>query len=178
LGSPKLGQFTSHDPLGYVDTQNLYAFAAFDPINGWDPFGLESQGQAEEADQEKSRLPVVGDFFSDRDSELKREAIEYGLMDAPVVVGPTPEKNQPEGEWLGGGERKMRLKDAPSVEPNWDRHTFLHELDHAIEESRVSRRTSGRATLLTEYVMMMRLLGKNGVGVPSSGVRSSCRRVV
>jgi RHS repeat-associated protein len=39
--SPKLGQFTSHDPLGYVDTQNLYAFAAFDPINGWDPFGLE-----------------------------------------------------------------------------------------------------------------------------------------
>jgi hypothetical protein len=26
-----------------VDTQNLYAFAAFDPINGWDPYGLSSQ---------------------------------------------------------------------------------------------------------------------------------------
>jgi RHS repeat-associated protein len=47
--SPKLGQFTSHDPLGYVDTQNLYAFAAFDPINAWDPYGLEAIGQAEES---------------------------------------------------------------------------------------------------------------------------------
>jgi hypothetical protein len=45
--SLKLGQFTSHDPLGYVDTQNLYAFAAFDPINGWDPYGLEKIGQTQ-----------------------------------------------------------------------------------------------------------------------------------
>jgi len=48
--SPTLGQFTSHDPLGYVDTQNLYAFAAFDPINAWDPYGLEAQEQVELAD--------------------------------------------------------------------------------------------------------------------------------
>mgnify|MGYP006191519927 CR=1 FL=1 len=40
--SPRLGQFVSHDPLEYVDSSNLYAFAAFDPINKWDPFGLES----------------------------------------------------------------------------------------------------------------------------------------
>jgi hypothetical protein len=45
--SQKLGQFTSHDPLGYVDTQNLYAFAAFDPINGWDPYGLSNVEQTQ-----------------------------------------------------------------------------------------------------------------------------------
>ncbi len=31
----------SHDPLHYVDSVNLYSFAAFDPINSWDPMGLE-----------------------------------------------------------------------------------------------------------------------------------------
>jgi RHS repeat-associated protein len=31
---PRLGQFLSHDPLGYVDSYNPYAFVAFDPING------------------------------------------------------------------------------------------------------------------------------------------------
>ncbi len=37
---PRLGQFLSHDPLGYIDSYNLYQFASFDPINRWDPFGL------------------------------------------------------------------------------------------------------------------------------------------
>ena len=38
--SPRLAQFLSHDPLGYVDSYNLYAYVAFDPINGFDPWGL------------------------------------------------------------------------------------------------------------------------------------------
>ncbi|MBI3183963.1 MAG: hypothetical protein HYZ28_17645 [Myxococcales bacterium] len=38
--SPELGEFLSQDPLGYHDSFNLYAYTAFDPINGWDPFGL------------------------------------------------------------------------------------------------------------------------------------------
>ncbi|MBA2663650.1 MAG: RHS repeat-associated core domain-containing protein, partial [Bradymonadaceae bacterium] len=38
--SPALGQFLSTDPLGFVDSYNPYAYAAFDPINGWDPWGL------------------------------------------------------------------------------------------------------------------------------------------
>ncbi len=38
--SPKLGQFLTHDPLGYVDGYNPWAYAVFDPINFWDPYGL------------------------------------------------------------------------------------------------------------------------------------------
>jgi len=44
--SPQLAQFMSHDPLEYIDSFNLYAFATLDPINFWDPWGLDSQGLA------------------------------------------------------------------------------------------------------------------------------------
>ena len=40
--SPLLGQFVSHDPLEYIDSKNMYAFAALDPVNGWDPWGLKN----------------------------------------------------------------------------------------------------------------------------------------
>ena len=39
-------QFLSHDPIGYADSYSLYAFAAFDPINNWDPFGLSNANLA------------------------------------------------------------------------------------------------------------------------------------
>jgi len=42
--STELGQFLSHDPVGYADSYNLYAYAGYDPINGWDPLGLSSSG--------------------------------------------------------------------------------------------------------------------------------------
>jgi RHS repeat-associated protein len=42
----RLGQFLSPDPAGAVDSTNPYAFAASDPINHSDPFGLGSAGPA------------------------------------------------------------------------------------------------------------------------------------
>jgi len=38
--SNEAGQFLSHDPLGYVDSFNSYAFNKFDPVNFVDPWGL------------------------------------------------------------------------------------------------------------------------------------------
>jgi RHS repeat-associated protein len=40
--STELGVFISPDALGYVDSFNPYAYAAFDPVNGRDPFGLRN----------------------------------------------------------------------------------------------------------------------------------------
>jgi RHS repeat-associated protein len=44
--SPVLAQFLSHDPAGFVDGTNLYAYAAGDPLNRVDPLGLGSTGPA------------------------------------------------------------------------------------------------------------------------------------
>ncbi|MEX2580443.1 MAG: RHS repeat-associated core domain-containing protein [Verrucomicrobiales bacterium] len=39
-----LGRWLSADPLGERGGLNLYGYVGNDPVNGWDPFGLEVQG--------------------------------------------------------------------------------------------------------------------------------------
>lgn len=42
--SPALGRFLQQDPLGYVDTMNLYAYVRNDPVDLTDPEGLNPDG--------------------------------------------------------------------------------------------------------------------------------------
>jgi RHS repeat-associated protein len=54
--SPRLGQFISHDPLGYIDSYNPYQFALFDPINSWDPWGLASNSLSIQLASDKPKV--------------------------------------------------------------------------------------------------------------------------
>lgn len=38
---PALGRFVSEDPIGLAGGLNLYAFVGNDPVNGWDPSGMD-----------------------------------------------------------------------------------------------------------------------------------------
>lgn len=42
--SSSLGQWLSQDPLGTIDSHNVYAFNRFDPVNVRDPWGLSGEG--------------------------------------------------------------------------------------------------------------------------------------
>lgn len=42
--STRTGEWLSQDPLGPVDSTNLYSFSAFDPVNWRDSMGLERKG--------------------------------------------------------------------------------------------------------------------------------------
>ena len=52
--SPQLGQFMSHDPLEYIDSYDLYAFAKLDPTNFWDPWGLSGGQTVPDSDDTNS----------------------------------------------------------------------------------------------------------------------------
>ena len=63
--SPRMGEFLSHDPLGYIDSYNLFGFATYDPINGYDPFGLET-----------FQVTAMGDFINDDKSRSELNDLE------------------------------------------------------------------------------------------------------
>lgn len=92
--SPRLAQFLSHDPLGYVDSYNPYAYVAFDPVNGWDPWGLETGSFAEDLRYDIDEiLPrplecALRDCSSmpDVDDELQKEAAKKKVKQAKGVA--------------------------------------------------------------------------------------------
>jgi len=76
----EIQKFLSHDPLGYIDLYNLYGFASYDPINGWDPYGTNTRDfdwnkfwdgmkniKAEDLNPAKETMVATYDMFGDQD---------------------------------------------------------------------------------------------------------------
>ena len=53
--SPQLREFLTPDPLGIADALDVFAYARFDPINQWDPSGLECADLADVSDQPRKK---------------------------------------------------------------------------------------------------------------------------
>jgi hypothetical protein len=94
----------SQDPLGYIDSHNPYQFAAFDPVNNWDPFGLAAgshavppaPGDPGSPDDQPTNY-TIGDFIHVlpiQESESLREDLPYVRWNLPVIVDETREIGQ------------------------------------------------------------------------------------
>ena len=108
---PRIGRFTSEDPLGFIDGPNRYVYCSNNPMNLLDPFGL---------------------------SDIWQQLIDEGDSESYCFV---PSAGQPEGEYLpaiafGAGAASY----AYIAEGIWVAitdacgHIFLHFLHGAVEE--------------------------------------------
>lgn len=60
--STRTGEWLSQDPLGAVDSANLYAFNAFDAVNFWDPMGLKKGETGQAVTVNFDDFTIEGDF--------------------------------------------------------------------------------------------------------------------
>jgi len=85
--STRLGQFLSHDPAGFADSHNLYAYASGDPVNFWDPFGLDPTSTADTRPETPEVPQYVKEFGAGAATEMAWTAGKSLLMANPVVLG-------------------------------------------------------------------------------------------
>ncbi|MDP1915480.1 MAG: RHS repeat-associated core domain-containing protein [Myxococcales bacterium] len=100
--SVEAGQWLTHDPLGEVDSVNLYAFNRFDSVNFVDPFGLEKQGAAGGCREPGKFETVVCGKSGKKEAEEKAAAEKAALgqeqnalkRDQPKPASPLAEKKE------------------------------------------------------------------------------------
>ncbi|RAL20362.1 hypothetical protein DL240_17425 [Lujinxingia litoralis] len=98
--STLLGEFMSSDPLWYVDSFNPYAYAAFDPVNRWDPTGLSSERHLEQSE---------GKGKKDEEDESKRPK--------PPKPPKPPKKNGNDDDWPNAADILAGLSAVVDVIP-------------------------------------------------------------
>jgi RHS repeat-associated protein len=84
------GSWLTADPLGYVDSSNLYAFAGGDPVNGRDPRGLIDGSDTRED-------------FRQKENEVRRRAYEKWCKENPKQCRESQVRGQGMVRMVGGG---------------------------------------------------------------------------
>ncbi|TXD34868.1 RHS repeat-associated core domain-containing protein [Lujinxingia vulgaris] len=115
--SSRFGQFMSPDPLWYVDSFDVYGYAAFDPVNRWDPSGMASKGMG---DLTGSYLDGIQDsqIYTNRNvaDKPRKKAVEfYKHKKAPT--------QRADGIFLVGGPAIRFKNDSVLVDGRTNRNT-------------------------------------------------------
>ena len=102
---PRTGRFTQEDPIGLAGGLNLYGFAAGDPVNFSDPFGLQSCLAAKECPPSELASMMVEWAMAQLAGAAKAG---INLLQSIPVVGPWLRATSGvgrDGETLSTGER-------------------------------------------------------------------------
>jgi hypothetical protein len=85
--STQLREFLTPDPIGIADSLDILAYSRFDPVNRWDPSGLDCADLADVSDKPKSEGDLT-DLAGPRVGEWGRfgESLE-GALDKAYVMG-------------------------------------------------------------------------------------------
>ncbi len=89
---PALGRFLSEDPIGIAGGLNLYAYAGNDPVNQWDPTGMDPDigGDCTLSNGKPGALDKKGNCIP-----------KYTLPDIEVASDPPPLSDDPPGLPIG-----------------------------------------------------------------------------
>jgi RHS repeat-associated protein len=164
------GRFTQEDPIGLAGGLNLYGFAAGNPVNFADPFGLTADTlEARGATAEKllKREYLADPRFAKMVDALRSSPRNFVLVSSDVDA----EVRARFAEWPGqafhvGGQNAIALEQFPELAPYYDRNTsgiavfsvdsrnpakgMKHELAHVMgihETGRAYRHGQGNKTL-------------------------------
>ena len=67
--NPKVGRWTTRDPLGEEDSANLYQFVGNNPVKNIDPLGMYTLGDAEDSLNKKGVPKAIHTWHGDRYSD-------------------------------------------------------------------------------------------------------------
>jgi RHS repeat-associated protein len=77
--APHLGQWLSQDALGAVDSHDLYAFNAFDPVNFVDPWGLRAKGAVEPQLDDVAPPPPGWEYVEVTSTSATARVADFGV---------------------------------------------------------------------------------------------------
>lgn len=135
--SAEAGQWLTQDPLGEVDSVNLYAFNRFDSVNFIDPFGLEGQGAAVTASNDGA---IANDHVPVND--VNWECAASG-QNCPKTPPRTPLKPAPASGAAAGPAAK--------ADDEVDARGYMRE------EAKNDRRNAGRGGMVADAVVQSML---------------------